>query len=114
LSKPDEHFRRSEDGCVEERQRHPQVVLHASASERTASRGLDRNRLVPERLIFQPRHPVQRILEPARNRPVVFRAHDNHAVRVADRIGEGDDVGGKADGLDIGIVKRHAVIGRRL
>src|SRR5258708_37856049 len=29
LSKPNEHFRRSKDGCVEERQRHPQVGLHA-------------------------------------------------------------------------------------
>src|SRR5215470_3981989 len=83
----DDDLRTAEQDDIQRGQRHAQMVLHARAAEDAAGRGLQRRRLVLERLILHARHPVDRVLEPARDRPVVFRRYDDERVSAADGVG---------------------------
>src|SRR5258708_2173633 len=72
------------------------------------------DRLVLEGLVAEAGHPVERVLERARNGPIVFRRNDDDAVGGADGIGQRYDVGRKAAArLQIGIIERKAAERRR-
>src|SRR5215510_1648862 len=109
-----DHFRPSEQVRVDRDQRLPQVILRARAAEDATGGRLQRHWLVLERLILHARHPVDRILQAAGDRPVVLRRHDDDAIGAADRVGPGDHVGGKAGRiLDVGVVDRKLLERRR-
>src|SRR5712691_4877540 len=112
--KGDDDLRAAEQDAVDRGERHSQVILHARAAENAAGRGLQRHRLVFERLILHARHPVDRILEAARDRPIVFRRYHDHRVGAADGVGPGIHLGGKAGrALDVEIVDRNFLERRR-
>src|SRR5262245_27249738 len=69
----DEDVRLVQRERVEEAQHLAQVVLNARPADRAGRRRLDGDRLADERLLFQTRHPVERILQSARQREIVFR-----------------------------------------
>ena len=67
----DDDLGAAEQDGVDRGERHAQVILHARAAEDAAGAGLQHDRLVLERLVLHPRHPVDGVLEPARDRPIV-------------------------------------------
>jgi len=77
-----------EHGRVEEHQHLPQMILRAGAPERTRRRRLNGHRLIEERLLGDPRYPVDGILEHPRDRVVVLRGHEDDAVGSANSIAE--------------------------
>src|SRR5262245_2923163 len=102
----DEDFRLVQRERVEEAQHLAQVVLNARPADRAGRRRLDGDRLADERLLFQTRHPVERILQSARQREIVFRRVEDDAVGGADGVGQRIH-GGREAGrvLDVGIVE---------
>src|SRR5438034_7338160 len=72
----DENLRPQEHQRLKEHERLPHIVLHARAAERTAGRALDGDRLVLERLVLEPRQPVDGVLQAPRNAVIVFRRDD--------------------------------------
>src|SRR5580658_4383976 len=82
----DEDLRLVQGHRVEEHHRAAQIVLHAGTADRARRGRLQRDRLSDERLVLQPRDPVDRILESSRNAEIVFRGIDDHAVGDADGI----------------------------
>ena len=78
------------------------------------ARPIAAHRLAGERLVLQPRHPVDRVLETAGDGEIIFRRAEDHAIRGADGIGEGVHRRRKAGRvLDVGIVERKLGKGRR-
>ena len=73
------------------------------------ARGRDqRDRLAGERLVWQPRHPVDGILQSAGDRIVIFRADEDHAIGGTHRIGELLHRGREAGRiLHIGVIERE-------
>src|ERR1700754_2343617 len=71
--KRDENLGAAEQDGVDRGERLPQMILHAGATQNTAGGGLQRDRLVLERLVLHARHPVDGILQAAGDRPVIFR-----------------------------------------
>src|SRR5579883_2644285 len=80
LRQADEDLGRAEYEGIEKCQGHSQMILHTSAAKRSAGGRLNRDRLVPERLVGEARHPVERVLERARDGPIVFGRNDDDAV----------------------------------
>jgi 2-keto-4-pentenoate hydratase/2-oxohepta-3-ene-1,7-dioic acid hydratase in catechol pathway len=110
----DDHLGPAEQHNVDRGQRLPQVVLHACAAEETGRGRLQRHRLAGERLVLHARYPIDRVLQHAGYRPVVFGRADQHAVGGADRGGEIADRAGKAAALlDVVIVERNGIERRR-
>src|SRR5262249_58531542 len=68
----DDHLRPAEKQGIDRGKRLPQVILHARAAENAAGDGLQHNRLVIERLILHAGDPVDGILQPAGDRPIVL------------------------------------------
>ena len=103
----DKNFRPAEGQGIEKEHRPAQIVLHAAAAKRPARGGLDGDRLAGEWLIGHARYPVDRVLQAAGNREVVFRRVEDHAVGRPDRVGELLHRGGEAGRLlEVGIVER--------
>src|SRR5712671_364243 len=110
-----DHLGPAEEMDVERLQRLAQMILHAGAAEQAPCRRLHRHRLAGEGLVFHARRPVDRVLEAAWNAPVVFGRHDQDAVGRPDGIRPGHRRGRKpAALLDVEIVDRHPVEGRRV
>src|ERR671936_1024397 len=108
--KRDDHLRPAEQKRIDRSQRLAQVTLHPRAAENTAGGRLQRHRLVLERLILHARDPVDGILQPARDRPVILRRDDDQPVGPADGIRPGSDLGREAGRLlDVEIVERKAL-----
>jgi hypothetical protein len=96
----DEYLRRPVDKAIQIRQGHAKVILHSSATQWTASGGLDRDRLFLKGLMFKAGKPVDGIFEGAGDGPIVFWTHDDHAV--GGSYAEGVDGVGKASlALDV-------------
>src|SRR5205807_589713 len=64
----DEHFRLDEELRPDRGERLAQVILHARAAQEPGRARLHRHRLALERLVLEPRNPVDEIFEPARDR----------------------------------------------
>jgi hypothetical protein len=77
-------------------------------SERATGSRLDRHRVLLERLIREPRHPVDGVLERTRNAVVVLRRDDDNGIRRPDRIRQRSHVGRKSLCLKVGVIKREA------
>src|SRR5262249_12206647 len=111
----DENFRPGHRQRVEKDHAAAQIALHAAAAQNAARCGNQRNRLAGERLVRQARNPVDGVLQAARNRIIVFRRDEDHAVRGADGFGHGLHRRGEARRiLNVSIVKREFSKGRRL
>src|SRR5262245_65869832 len=80
-----ENFRLVQGQRVEEAQHLAQVVLHAPAAHRPGRRRLDGERRADARLLLQPRYPVARVLQAARQRESLRRRVAEDAVRRAGR-----------------------------
>src|SRR5262249_17413078 len=114
LCHADEHLRSQEHVRVEKYKDLTPLILDARSPQRPAGRRLDCNRLVLERLILEPREPVDRVLQPARQAGVVFPRNNDDAVGLADRVGQRLDRGREpGGGLIVGIVDRKATPRRR-
>src|SRR5512144_398156 len=79
-----ENLGTAEQNDVNRGERLPQMILHPRSAQDAAGGGLQRDRLVLERLVFHARHPVDGVLQAAGNRPVVFRRDDDQSVGAAD------------------------------
>src|SRR5215831_4961223 len=86
----------AEQDDVDGSQRLPQMILHARAAEDAAGGRLQRHRLVLERLLLHARHPIDRILEAAGDRPIVLGRHDDQPIGAADGVRPDVHVGRKA------------------
>src|SRR6476620_5695064 len=82
--KRDENFGAAEQDGVDRGERLPQMILHAGSAQNAAGGGLQRDRLVLERLVLHARYPVDGILQAAGDRPIVLRRDDDQAVGAAD------------------------------
>jgi len=65
---------------IKKNHRLTRVILGAGTAKHADGGGLDQNRLAGERFVRQARDPIDRVLQPARNRVVVFRRDDDDAI----------------------------------
>src|SRR3984957_19520159 len=68
--KTHDHLGAAEPHDVDRGERLAQMILRARAAEQATGGRLHRGRLAGERLVLEARGPVDRVLEPARDRPV--------------------------------------------
>src|SRR3954468_8868924 len=71
--KRDENLGAAEQDGVDRGERLPQMILHAGPAQNAAGGGLQRDRLVLERLVFYSGHPVDCIFYAPGGRPVFCR-----------------------------------------
>ena len=82
----DDHLGLAERLRVNRMHHHAEVILHARAAQQARCSRLDAYRLVLERNLLVAGDPVDGVLQTARDRPVVLRRHDQHAVGGLDRV----------------------------
>ena len=99
------------------------MILRPGRAEPPGAGAQNRDGLAVERLLRRARSPVDRVLQHARDRVVVFGRGDQQRVRLGDLAAKGDHGLGEALGLDVPVIggnggeigefDRHAV-GRQL
>jgi hypothetical protein len=87
------------------------VVLGAGAADLSWRAGLDRGWFAGEWLAGQTGQPVERVLQDAWHRVIVFGCYDDDAVGFCDRLTHREDRGGEACRLDVGVVERDVAGG---
>src|SRR5882724_5702725 len=95
----DDHLGLAEQLRVDRLHDHAEVILHARTAQEAGRRRLDADRLVLDRNLLVAGDPVDGVLQTARDRPIVLRRHDQHAVGGLDRVIQGIDLLRKTGGL---------------